>query len=93
MERPVAGRRYKIIRCRDNANCGPGTFMHVYLSIVAGAASTNGTRSAWLWGLLIVGLAATIIVTVFITRLARQKLDAKTQLREIAAVAEVSNPC
>lgn len=22
MERPVAGRRYKIIRCRDNANCG-----------------------------------------------------------------------
>ncbi len=37
------------------------------------------------------GLVATIIVIVYITFLARQKLDDKTKLQEIAEVMEVSN--
>ncbi len=59
----------------------PGTLMYVYLGTVAGAASTGAKKSAWQWGLLIVGLLATIIVTVYITHLARQKLNAKTKPR------------
>mgnify|MGYP002624215866 CR=1 FL=1 len=53
----------------------PGTFMYVYLGHIAGAAAGGGReRTIGEWLLLGVGLAATIAVTVYITRLARKKL-------------------
>lgn len=69
----------------------PGTFMYVYLGTVAGAASTGEEKSLWQWGLLIVGLLATIVVTGYITRLARQKLDDQTNLQETAETTKDPN--
>lgn len=74
----------------------PGTFLYVYLGTVAGAASTGESRSPWQWGLFIIGLLATIVVTVSITRLAREKLTrekfgGKTKLRKPAAITQAPN--
>ena len=54
----------------------PGTFMYIYLGTVSGAA-LGGDREKSLaeWVLLGVGLLATIAVTVYVTRLAKSKLD------------------
>lgn len=57
----------------------PGTFMYVYLGLVgsaglSAAAQGDGGRSAGQWGILVVGLAATIAVTVYVTSLARKAL-------------------
>ncbi len=62
----------------------PGTFMYVYLGHVAGTAATGGNEGKSLgeWVLLGIGLLATIVVTVYITRLAKQKLNEKTQVKE-----------
>lgn len=69
----------------------PGTFMYVYLGTIAGAASAGEPRSVWQWGLLILGLLATIIVTVYITRLARKKLADKTNLQEPTTLKPATN--
>jgi uncharacterized membrane protein YdjX (TVP38/TMEM64 family) len=54
----------------------PGTFLYIYIGHVTGAAlGVERSRSAAEWSLLAVGLLATVIVTVYITRLARQKLN------------------
>lgn len=54
----------------------PGTFLYVYLGHVTGAAiGTDRSRTLGEWTLLAVGLLATAIVTVYITRLARRKLQ------------------
>jgi uncharacterized membrane protein YdjX (TVP38/TMEM64 family) len=60
----------------------PGTFLYVYLGHLAGIAAMNASdggrqRTVWEWGLLAVGVVATIVVTVYLTRLAQ------AQLREI----------
>jgi len=52
----------------------PGTVMYVYLGSLAQAASGERTRTPGEWALYGVGLLATVIVTVFVTRLARQAL-------------------
>lgn len=56
----------------------PGTFLYIYLGSLVGdvAALTSGasTASAARQALSVVGLAATIVVTVYITRVARQAL-------------------
>ncbi len=58
----------------------PGTLMYVYLGHITGAAVRAGEgRTAMEWALLAVGLVATIVVTVYITRLARAKLDEQMQ--------------
>jgi uncharacterized membrane protein YdjX (TVP38/TMEM64 family) len=63
----------------------PGTLLYVYLGIIgkAGleAASAGGRRSDWQWVALGVGLLATIIVTIWVTRIARDALR-KSELRE-----------
>ena len=57
----------------------PGTLLYVYLG-AAGKASLSGAagqasgRSLWEYALLGVGLIATVIVTVWITRIARREL-------------------
>jgi len=61
----------------------PGTVMYVYLGSVAGtlAGAGGGTsRTPAEWALYAVGLAATIGVTVYVTRLARRALARRAQL-------------
>ncbi len=52
----------------------PGTVMYVYLGSLAQAASGDRTRTTSEWVLYGVGLLATVIVTVFVTRIAKQAL-------------------
>jgi uncharacterized membrane protein YdjX (TVP38/TMEM64 family) len=55
----------------------PGTVMYVYLGSLAQAASGERRRSTGEWILYGVGLLATIGVTIFVTRIARQALSRK----------------
>jgi uncharacterized membrane protein YdjX (TVP38/TMEM64 family) len=56
----------------------PGTVMYVYLGSLAGDLATvgagQGGRTPAQWALYVVGLAATMAVTVYVTRLARAAL-------------------
>jgi len=57
----------------------PGTFLYVYLGHLAGIAAmkagdTGRERTVWEWMFLGLGVVATIVVTVYLTRLARAKL-------------------
>jgi uncharacterized membrane protein YdjX (TVP38/TMEM64 family) len=61
----------------------PGTFLYVYIGHPSGVAvGGTHTYTPVEWGMLGVGLLATVAVTIYLTRLARQKL------REQTAVAE-----
>ncbi|HEY6000924.1 MAG TPA: TVP38/TMEM64 family protein [bacterium] len=57
----------------------PGTLLFVYLGSLAGSLATLGAaearRSPAQWALFGVGLAATVAVTVLVTRIARRALD------------------
>jgi len=59
----------------------PGTIMYVYIGSLAGDLASLGsgeqTRSTGLWILNGIGLAATIVVTVFVTRIAKKALDTR----------------
>ncbi len=59
----------------------PGTVMYVYLGSLAGSLATLGTpqgaRTPAQWALYLVGLLATVAVTVYITRIARAALARK----------------
>ena len=61
----------------------PGTLMYVYLGSLAGglAAVGNGghTRTTAEWTLYVVGLLATVAVTVYVTRLARRALQQRIE--------------
>ncbi len=52
----------------------PGTFLYVYIGHIAGMAAGGESGGTGKWILLIVGLLATVLVTVYITRLAKGKL-------------------
>ena len=56
----------------------PGTLMYVYLGSLAGDLATLGTggraRTPAEWALSVIGLLATVAVTVYVTRLARAAL-------------------
>ena len=56
----------------------PGTVMYVYLGSLARAAGDR-TRTPGEWTLYGIGLLATIVVTIFVTRLARAALAKRTQ--------------
>ena len=81
----------------------PGTFMYVYLGHLGGqglaAASGGGSgRSPGQWALLVVGLLATIAVTVYVTRLANNAIRNQTaiaaaQPQEAAASEQAPPPC
>ncbi|MHC4992488.1 MAG: VTT domain-containing protein, partial [Planctomycetota bacterium] len=60
----------------------PGTFMYVYIGHLTGAVAGGGQRERTLgeWVLLGVGLLATIVVSYYITALARQKLRGQADL-------------
>lgn len=57
----------------------PGAFLYVYLGHVAGTAvAGQHPRSPGQWAMLVVGLLATLAVTIYITALARRKLREQT---------------
>ncbi len=59
----------------------PGTIMYVYIGSLAGDLANTGVerrpRSSAEWALYIVGLIATVVVTVYITRIATAALKKK----------------
>jgi uncharacterized membrane protein YdjX (TVP38/TMEM64 family) len=59
----------------------PGTVMYVYIGSLAGDLATLGagrhSRTPAEWALYVVGLLATVAVTVYVTRIARQALEKK----------------
>jgi uncharacterized membrane protein YdjX (TVP38/TMEM64 family) len=60
----------------------PGTIMYVYIGSLAGDLARLGTESpsanpAAQWAIRIIGFVATVAVTVYVTRVARQALAAK----------------
>lgn len=59
----------------------PGTLMYVYLGSLAGDLARVGTnaqaRTWWEWIFYIVGLLATVGMTLYVTRLARRALSGK----------------
>ncbi len=57
----------------------PGTVMYVYLGALAKAGVQSEGRTPAQWTLLIVGLIATIAVTVFVTRIAKKALSRKIE--------------
>jgi uncharacterized membrane protein YdjX (TVP38/TMEM64 family) len=56
----------------------PGTVMYVYLGSLAKAAAGERAHTTGEWVLYGVGLLATIVVTVFVTRIAKQALVKRT---------------
>jgi uncharacterized membrane protein YdjX (TVP38/TMEM64 family) len=52
----------------------PGTVMYVYLGSLAKAATGERIRTTGEWVLYGVGLLATVVVTIFVTRIAKQAL-------------------
>jgi uncharacterized membrane protein YdjX (TVP38/TMEM64 family) len=67
----------------------PGTLMYVYLGHAAGQAAGERERTLGEWGLLAVGLLATIVVSVYVTRLAKRKLAQQPGL-SVAATAKTA---
>lgn len=73
----------------------PGTFMYVYLGHVgragldatAGGAQSKGPTE---WAMMIVGLLATIAVTVYVTRLARKALKDQTDFAKPSEPTETN---
>jgi len=53
----------------------PGTIMYVYIGSIGRAASKGKTPGEW--ALTILGLIATIVVTVYITRIAKKAINRK----------------
>jgi len=61
----------------------PGTLLYVYTGKVAGdlaavAGGAGAERGAGDWAVIVLGLAATAVVTIFVTRIARRALDQAT---------------
>lgn len=65
----------------------PGTFLYVYIgaaskAAVAAAAGGEAVKHGWqYWTFLGIGLAATVIVTIWVTKIARDALKTKTDVR------------
>lgn len=75
----------------------PGTFMYVYFGYASraslGAIGGSGAgRGPGQWALLIVGLAATVAVTIYVTKLARNAIKEQGDLDTGAPPAETEAP-
>ncbi len=67
----------------------PGTFLYVYIGHVSGAAvGADRQRTPFEWAMLAVGLLATIVVTVYVTRLANRKLKEQVDRGSEEALSE-----
>ncbi len=75
----------------------PGTLMYVYLGsatragLEAAAGASQGKSPAQ-WAMLIVGLLATVAVTVYVTRIASRAVKAQTELDQAKAQARADTP-
>ncbi len=69
----------------------PGTIMYVYIGTLLGLAAGGGDQGMTTGQLVmtIVGLAATVVVTVFITRIAKKAIDEKMQTQTQPAAMPV----
>ncbi|MEX2015849.1 MAG: TVP38/TMEM64 family protein [Candidatus Hydrogenedentales bacterium] len=67
----------------------PGTLLYVYIGAAAGSladvGSDDDTASTGRWVLFAGGMLATIVVTVYVTRIARKKLQEKINTAEATA--------
>lgn len=74
----------------------PGTFMYVYLGYIGAAgleeASGAGTATVGQWALRLVGLLATVAVTIYVTRIARRALAEHTEEEAPAPKAPPTDP-
>lgn len=75
----------------------PGTFMYVYLGHLGGqglAAAAGGGegKSAGQWALLVVGLLATVAVTVYVTRLANDAIKKQTAIAASEPATDEAEP-
>ncbi|MFK7819297.1 MAG: TVP38/TMEM64 family protein, partial [Planctomycetaceae bacterium] len=59
----------------------PGTLMYVHIGHAAGQAVSSREKTPLEWGLFGIGLLATIVVTVYVTKIARKKLADQTTLQ------------
>jgi len=67
----------------------PGTGLYVYIGHVTGAAmGSDWVRTPWEWTQLAIGLLATTVVMIYITKLSRSKLQ--THMRESTSDSIVS---
>lgn len=61
----------------------PGTIMYVYIGSLIGDIATLGTgsreKTSLEWGLYLVGLLATVVVTVYVTKIAKNALNSKLE--------------
>ena len=62
----------------------PGTVMYVYIGSLAGSLATLGAdsgraRTTTEWALYVVGLLATVAVTVYVTKIAKKALSEKIE--------------
>jgi uncharacterized membrane protein YdjX (TVP38/TMEM64 family) len=57
----------------------PGTILYVYLGALANAGIKNKDRTPAQWAMLIVGLLAAVIVTAYITRIAKREMARKME--------------
>ncbi len=62
----------------------PGTFLYVYLGSLGRTAATGETSTAQ-WVMRGIGLAATIAVTVYLAKLARNAIEKRTQIQRIGS--------
>ncbi len=67
----------------------PGTLMYVYLGYagragLSAAAGGDSSRSAGQWALLVVGLIATVAVTIYVTRIARKAVMENTLTPDVS---------
>lgn len=72
----------------------PGTFLYVYLGYIAEQAASGaaaGEATLWKWVLRIVGLLATIAVTVLVTKRAKRALDEQTEIDVEGSEEEETN--
>jgi len=74
----------------------PGTFLYVYIGHITGAAlGAKRERGLGEWAMMAVGLLATVAVTIYVTKLARRKLqeqmDAEPQ-SSTSSDAELEHP-
>ena len=60
----------------------PATFMYVYLGSLGGAAAAGRDASPAEWTLRGIGLLATIVVTVYVARLARNAIRRRTTIEQ-----------
>ncbi len=61
----------------------PGTVMYVYIGSIAGDAArlASGTAASHAqWTLRIIGLAATVLVTIYVTKIAKKALNKRTTI-------------